>query len=58
MSAESIAKIIGIVVLSALMIIFSFVFYERGESNVSLILLFVGIILALILAASLFIKKL
>lgn len=58
MSAESIAKIVGIVVLSALMIIFSFVFYERGESNVTLILLFVGILLALILTASLFTKKL
>jgi len=58
MSAESIAKTVGLVVLSALMIIFSFVFNERGEGNVSLILLFVGIILALILAASLFTKKL
>jgi len=57
MSAESIAKTIGIVVLSALMIILSFVFNERGEGNVSLILLFVGIILALILAASLFMNK-
>ena len=57
MSAESIAKTIGLVVLSALMIIFSFVFNERGEGNVSLILLFVGIILALLLAAPLFMKK-
>ena len=57
MSAESIAKTIGLVILSALMIIFSFVFNERGEGNVSLILLFVGIILALLLAASLFMKK-
>ena len=57
MSAESIAKTIGIVVLSSLMIIFSFVFNEQGEGNVSLILLFVGIILTLLLAASLFMKK-
>ncbi|UCD12915.1 MAG: hypothetical protein JSW60_04940 [Thermoplasmatales archaeon] len=57
MSAESIAKTVGLVVLSIIMIIFSFVFNERGESNVALILLFVGIILALILAASLFVKK-
>ena len=57
MTAESIAKTIGLVILSALMIIFSFVFNERGEGNVSLILLFVGIILALLLAASLFMKK-
>lgn len=57
MSAESIVKTVGLVVLSALMIIFSFVFNERGEGNVALILLFVGIILALILAASFLIKK-
>jgi len=57
MSAESIAKTVGLVVLSVIMIIFSFVFNERGEANVSLILLFVGIILALILAVSLFYKK-
>jgi len=56
MSAESIAKTIGIVVLSALMIIFSYLFNEQGEGNVSLILLFLGIILALILAASFFMK--
>jgi hypothetical protein len=31
------------------MLIFSFVFSERGEGTVSLILLFVGIILAFIL---------
>ena len=57
MAAESIAKTIGIVVLSALMITFSFLFNERGEGNVTLILLFVGIILALILVASSFMDK-
>ena len=57
MSAESIAKTIGLVVLSAIMIIFSFLFNERGEGNVTLILLFVGIVLALILVATLFMKK-
>ena len=57
MSAESIAKTIGLVVLSAIMIVFSFLFNESGEGNVSLILLFVGLILALILAASLYMKK-
>ena len=49
MSGESIAQIVGIVILSVLMLIFSFVFYERGEGNVSLILLFVSIALAFIL---------
>ena len=44
MSAESIAKTVGLVALSALMMIFSFAFNERGEGNVSLLLLFVGII--------------
>ena len=57
MSAESIAKTVGLVVISIVMIIFSFVFNEQGEGNVALILLFVGIILALILVASLFVKK-
>lgn len=57
MSKESITKIIGLVILSALMLIFSFLFYERGESLVPLLLLFVGILLALLVAASLFMKK-
>ena len=57
MSAESIARIAGLVVMSVVMIAFSFVFSERGEGNISLILLFTGIILALILAAMSFTQK-
>ena len=49
MSGQSIAGTIGIVILSIFMIILSFLFNERGEGNVSLILLFVGIILAFVL---------
>ena len=49
MSGESIAQIIGIIILSVLMLIFSFIFSERGEGTVSLILLFVSIALAFIL---------
>jgi hypothetical protein len=49
MSGQSIAGIIGITILSILMLILSFVFNERGEGNVSLILLFAGIILAFFL---------
>jgi hypothetical protein len=48
MSGQSIAGIIGIIILSMFMLILSFLFNERGEGNVSLILLFVGIILAFI----------
>ena len=49
MSGQSTVGIIGIIILSSLMLIFSFVFSERGEGTVSLILLFVGILLAFIL---------
>jgi len=49
MSGQSIAGIIGITILSILMLILSFVFNERGEGNVALILLFAGIILAFFL---------
>jgi hypothetical protein len=48
MSGQSIAGTIGIVMLSMFMLVLSFLFSERGEGNVSLILLFVGIILAFI----------
>ena len=48
MSGQSIAGTIGIVMLSMFMLVMSFLFSERGEGNVSLILLFVGIILAFI----------
>ncbi|MBY8988975.1 MAG: hypothetical protein KGD61_11020 [Candidatus Lokiarchaeota archaeon] len=49
MAGQSIAGIIGIIILSSLMLILSFVFSERGEGNISLLLLFAGIILAFIL---------
>jgi uncharacterized membrane protein YgaE (UPF0421/DUF939 family) len=48
MSGQSLAGTIGIVMLSMFMLVLSFLFSERGEGNVSLILLFVGIILAFI----------
>lgn len=41
--------IIGIVTLSGLMLVLSFLFNQYGEPNVSLLLLFAGIILAAIL---------
>ena len=49
MAGQSIAGTIGIIILSILMLILSFVFSERGEGNISLLLLFVGIILAFVL---------
>lgn len=49
MAKRSTAGIIGIVTLSGLMLVLSFLFNQYGESNVSLLLLFAGIILAAIL---------
>ena len=49
MAKRSNAGIIGIVVLSGLMLVLSFLFNHYGESNVTLILLFAGLILAAVL---------
>ena len=49
MAKRSTAGIIGIVTLSGLMLVLSFLFNQYGESNVTLILLFAGLILAAIL---------
>ena len=57
MSTESTSKTAGLVILSLIMILFSYLFNLRGESTVSLLLLFVGIILALALAGSTFFSK-
>lgn len=41
--------LVGITLLSALMFVFSFLFNENGESNVSLLLLFGGLGIAAVL---------
>jgi len=46
MVEQSAAGVVGITLLSGLMLIFSFLFNQYGESNVSLLLLFAGLILA------------
>jgi len=50
MSSESNVKIVGLVIVIALMLVFSYLFMLSNEDNVSLILLFIGIILAFVLA--------
>jgi hypothetical protein len=50
MAKQSIAGMVLVTILSALMLVFSFLWYESGESNISLILLFAGLLLAAILA--------
>lgn len=52
MAKQSIGGLVLITVLSGLMIVFSFLFNEYGESNVSLILLFAGLLLAAVLAVN------
>ena len=49
MAKLSTAGIIGMVVLSGLMLVLSFLFNQYGESNVTLILLFAGLVLAAVL---------
>ena len=49
MVEQSAAGVVGITILSAVMLVFSFLFNQYGESNVSLLLLFTGLILAGIL---------
>ena len=50
MTKHSIAGLVSITILSVLMIVFSFLFNEYGEPNISLILLFAGLLLAAVLA--------
>ena len=49
MAKRSTAGIIGMVVLSGLMLVLSFLFNHYDESNVTLILLFAGLTLAAVL---------
>jgi len=53
MPSESNVKIIGIVIVIALMLVFSYLFMLSNEDNISLILLFIGIFLAFILSTTL-----
>ena len=57
MGDNSVVSSVGIVILSVVMILFSFLFNERGEGNVSLILLFGGIGLAFILVVTALLQK-
>ena len=49
--SESNAKIAGLVILSAVMLGFSYLFYTSDGVPLSFILLFIGIVLALTLAS-------
>jgi hypothetical protein len=51
--SESAARVAGLVTLTALMLTFSYLFYGKGGITLSLILLFIGIVLALLSATSL-----
>ena len=57
MSKHSVVGLVGITVLSALMLLFSFLFNQYGESNVSLILLFAGIAMAAVLVIVVLFQK-
>lgn len=57
MGDNSVVSSVGIVILSVVMILFSFLFNVRGEGNVSLILLFAGIGLAFILVVAVLLPK-
>ena len=57
MGKNSVVSSVGLVILSVVMIVFSFLFNERGEDNVSLILLFAGIGLAFILVVAALLPK-
>jgi hypothetical protein len=57
MSKSSVVGLVGITMLSALMLLFSFLFNQYGESNVSLILLFAGIAMAAVLVLIVLFQK-
>ena len=52
MVEKSSIGIIAVTLLSALMFVFSFLFYLQGETFVPLILVFAGLILAAVLAVN------
>ena len=57
MAERSTLGIMGLIILSALMFVFSYLFYGYGEGNVSLILLFAGLVLAGVLAVAVLMPK-
>jgi hypothetical protein len=57
MVKQSTTGLVSITVLSALMLVLSFVFNEYNEPNVSLILLFAGLLLAAILVLIVLLPK-
>lgn len=50
MAQRSTIGIIGLIILSTLMFVFSFLYYQYGETFIPLILIFAGLILAAIVA--------
>lgn len=57
MAEQSNVGLVLISILSGLMFVFSYLFYGYGEGNVSLILLFAGLVLAGVLAVAVLIPK-
>lgn len=57
MSKQSNIGLILIAILSSLMFVFSYLFYGYGEGNVSLILLFAGLVLAGVLTVAVLMPK-
>jgi hypothetical protein len=52
MAKQSTVGLVLVTILSGLMFVFSYLFYGYGEGNVSLILLFAGLVLAAVLAVA------
>ena len=50
MAERSTLGIIGLIILSALMFVFSFLYYQYGETFIPLLLIFAGLVLAAIVA--------
>ena len=50
MAERSTLGIIGLIILSALMFVFSLLYYQYGETLIPLLLIFAGLILAAIVA--------
>ena len=57
MTNQSAVGMVLITVLSSLMFVFSYLFYEYGEGNITLILLFAGLVLAGVLAVGVLTSK-
>ena len=51
MAEKSTVGIIGLIILSALMFVFSFLYYQHDETLIPLLLIFAGLALAAIVAA-------